>query len=282
MNISLIPDEVSHDPFTAIELGTRWGIRNYEIRYAYRWRVPFCPQWVTDRTIAAVQSTGVTVTGISPGLFKPIMQVDGTAIPVHADTPDEINRHIEIHLPRCFDLATRLKTQNIIVFALTKPTNVNTASIPSVVIDALGRAAAKAQQAGFNLLLENGAGTWADSGKATRALLDAVHSESLHLTWDAANVVYGNQSENPVTEGYPLVKSFVRNVHVKDAAVTGGKPHWMMLGDGVVDWKEQIRRLKKDGYSGPITLEPHLQYESPLGLVACIEEFARRAKILLA
>ena len=43
MQIAIIPDEYTYDPFTAFELGRGWGIEHFEIRYAYRWRVPMPP-----------------------------------------------------------------------------------------------------------------------------------------------------------------------------------------------------------------------------------------------
>ncbi len=145
MTISLIPDEYSHDPFTALELGTKWGITHYEIRYAYRWRLPMAPAWACDLTANAVKAYGATVTAISPGLFKPVMQTDGSKIPISMDTPDEIRRHLEDLLPRCFAFAERLGTRKITIFALPKPPGTaDTEPIPTLVIDTLAKAAEQA------------------------------------------------------------------------------------------------------------------------------------------
>ena len=283
MTLALIPDEVSHDPFTAFELAGAWGIRHFEIRYAYRWRVPLCPVWAADRTAAAVKACGVSVTAISPGIFKPVMQTDGSSVPVNADTPAEIERHIREHLPRAFEFAAKLGTRRITLFALAKPAGTPAGTqAPAAAVDTLGRAAAAAAAAGFELLLENGGGTWADSGAASAALLAAVGSDALRLTWDPANVAYAGLVEDPVGQGYAAVRPFARNVHVKDAAVLDGKPHWVPLGTGCVDWPGQLRRLRQDGYDGCLTLEPHLQYESPVGLVARVEAFVRQAQALAA
>lgn len=282
MNISLITDEYSHDPFTAIELGSRWGIDHFEIRYAYRWRLPLCPRWACDLTAAAVEKYGVTVTAISPGLFKPVMLVDGARVPISIQTPDEIRRHIEELLPQCFAFAERLNTRNITVFALPRPSgDADGAAAPAVVIDALAAAAGKAAAAGFVLLLENGQGSWADSGAASRSILETVGSPALRLTWDPANVVHGGCGEEPVAEGYPLIRDYVVNVHMKDAVWLDGQGRWVMLGEGVVDWKSQIRQLKEAGYTGYVTAESHLQYESPMHLVEKMETFLARMRDLI-
>ncbi|MEN6582906.1 MAG: TIM barrel protein, partial [Armatimonadota bacterium] len=185
MRISLITDECTHDPFTALELGKRWGINHFEIRYAHRWRVPEGPAWAADQVAAAVKAYGVTVTAISPGLFKPVMRTDGSKIPLTTETPAEIRRHLDELLPRFFDFAARLGTRNITVFALPKPAEAGGAP-PAVVIDSLAEAAGKAASAGFTLLLENGQGSWADTGAASRAILEKVHSPALRMTWDPA------------------------------------------------------------------------------------------------
>jgi len=279
--IALITDECSHDPFTAIELGKRWGIEHYEIRYAYRWRVPNGPPFTADLVAAAVKAYDVTVSAISPGLFKPVMQLDGSQTPINTDTRDEIDRHIDELLPRYFDFADRLGTRNIIVFALPRAKDAVGDAPPSIVIDSLARAAQKAAQAGFQLLLENGGGSWADSGHATKAVLDAVGSASLRLTWDPANVVQAGLPEDPVAEGYPAISSYVGNVHVKDAVYADGKGLWTMLGDGTLDWQRQFAELRRDGYEGMLTIEPHLQYQSPVDLVAQTELFVSRLRAIL-
>jgi len=279
--IALITDECSHDPFTAIELGKRWGIEHYEIRYAYRWRVPNGPPFTADLVAGAVKAYGVTVSAISPGLFKPVMKFDGSQTPINTDTRDEIDRHIDELLPRYFDFADRLGTRNVIVFALPRAKNASGDAPPAIVIDSLARAARKAADAGFQLLLENGGGSWADSGHATKAVLDAVGSAALRLTWDPANVVQAGLSEDPVAEGYPAIRSYVGNVHVKDAVYADGKGLWTMLGDGKLDWQEQFAELRRDGYEGMLTIEPHLQYQSPVELVAKTELFVSKLRAIL-
>ena len=284
MLISLISDEYTYDPATAFELGRRWGIEHYEIRHAYGWRVPVCPGWAADRVAAAVSNYAVKVTGISPGLFKPTMRTDGTRVPLSTDAPAEIRRHLDELLPNFFAFAERLGTRNVIVFALPKgeADSPGPAGPPQVVIDSLAEAAEKARAGGFRLLLENGGGTWADTSEAAAAVLEAVGSEALRLTWDPANVAHAAGGGDPVAEGYPLVRPFVANVHVKDVAVAGGGPAWTMLGDGVIDWPGQLRRLREDDYAGPLTVESHLQYQPGLNtdLVARMEQFLTRLREL--
>ena len=283
MRICLIPDEYTNDPATAFELGRRWGVDHYEIRYAYRWRVPVGPAWAADRVAAAVSSYGVTVNGIAPGLFKPTMQTDGSKVPISTETPGEVRRHLDELLGAFFAFAERLGATNITVFALPRGDAPLGAEMPQVVIDSLGEAASKAAAAGVQLLLENGTGSWAASAAETGAILRAVNSPALRCTWDPANVVHAASGEDPVTDGYPLVKDFVANVHVKDLEMVEGKGQWCVLGDGLVDWPAQLAVLAADGYTGPLTLEPHLQYRAGMStnLVEKVETCLARLRKML-
>lgn len=282
MKIAIIPDEYTYDPSTAFELGRGWGLEHYEIRYAYRWRVPHAPAWVSDCVANAVTAYDVTVTAISPGLFKPVMCTDGSEVPVSVDTPGEIRRHLDELLPLQFAFAERLGTRNITIFSLPRPADVTTAPVPSIVVDTLAEAADRAAGNGFALLLENLPGTWADTGEATAALVEAVGSEALGVTWDPANVVYGQLAEDPVQTGYPAVGPHVANVHVKDAQVVDGRAKWVQMGEGVVDWSDQLGQLQRSGYAGFLTIEPHLQYEPGItGLVETTKDFVMRVRDML-
>jgi sugar phosphate isomerase/epimerase len=279
MRLCLIPDEYTDDPATAFELGRRMGFEDYEIRHAYRWRAPGGPAWVADRVVAAARASGIRVAGISPGLFKPVTEIDGTTRPISTVTPEEIRRHLDELLPAFFTFAERLGTRNVTVFALARSPS-RTAAPPQILIDSLGEAAARAEAEGFELRLENGSGSWADTAEMTCTILEAVNSKALRLTWDPANAVCAGPDDDPVRNGYPRVRQYVANVHVKDVRLVEGKPVWTMLGEGIVDWPAQIRLLRNDGYGGFLTAEPHLQYVAgeSLNLVEQMAQFIARLR----
>jgi sugar phosphate isomerase/epimerase len=246
--------------------------------------VPVAPSWAAERVAAAVRDYGVTITAISPGLFKPTMRTDGTSVPVSPDTPGEVRRHLEELLPAFFAFAEKVGTRNINVFALPKAeaaAGVNKAT-PAIVTDSLSEAAEKARRRGFQLLLENVASSFADTAEAALALLQVVNSPALGLCWDPANVAVRKLSPDPVGGDYPILRPFVKGVHVKDVKFQGEQPAWCMLGEGVVDWPGQLRRLGADGYAGALTLEPHLTFQpGATNLVAMIEQYVARLRQML-
>src|SRR5512138_2120918 len=70
MKISLITDEISADPETAIELGTEWGIHDFELRGFYTDRVPRLSAYQKQRLHDMLSEYQARVIAISPGLFK--------------------------------------------------------------------------------------------------------------------------------------------------------------------------------------------------------------------
>ncbi len=278
MQISLITDELSNDPATAFELARGWGIDHFEIRYAYRWRVPVGPAWAAERVAAAVRDYGVTVTAVSPGLFKPTMRTDGSMVPISTATPAEVRRHLDELLPQALGFAESLGTRDVIVFALRREDGQAGSEPPGIVIDALAEAAEAAAAENFRLLLENGAGSWADTAEAAGRVLGAVDCPALRLTWDPANAAWADPATDPVAQGYPLVRAHVAGVHVKDLVTAQDGPAWAPLGEGIIDWPRQLRLLANDGYDGFLTAEPHFQYQPGLSLdlVRRCEDFIAR------
>src|SRR5689334_16239451 len=70
ITISLITDELSADPETAIEMAAGWGIRHFEMRGFYTDRVPKLSAYQKYVLKQSLDDYGAQVVAISPGLFK--------------------------------------------------------------------------------------------------------------------------------------------------------------------------------------------------------------------
>src|SRR5512136_802071 len=70
MKISIVTDEISADAETAIELGTEWGIQDFELRGYGTRRVPLFSDFQKHRIRELLEAYGARVVAISPGLFK--------------------------------------------------------------------------------------------------------------------------------------------------------------------------------------------------------------------
>ncbi|MEV4412405.1 sugar phosphate isomerase/epimerase family protein [Catellatospora sp. NPDC049609] len=141
---------------------------------------------------------------------------------------------------------------------------------------------ARAEQAGVTIVLENEFNAFARDhvrGDLTRRpaallrLLREADNPHLKLNFDAANFYCAGVE--PFPYAYGLLAPHVDYLHVKDirvvdpAAADAGDGLWRRfgdygdlyatapLGDGAVNWPGLLRRLAADGYTGPLTLEPH-------------------------
>ncbi|MFE9829445.1 sugar phosphate isomerase/epimerase family protein [Streptomyces halstedii] len=155
------------------------------------------------------------------------------------------------------------------------------------VIERLGLLTGRAEAAGLTLLHENCSG-WAgsDAGRALR-LLTEVNSPALRVLFDTGNgVPHGYRAADLLG---PLLP-YVAHVHVKDA-VRGpdGTTAYVLPGDGEAEVEHCLRTLLAAGYTGPLSLEPHLALRPHEGLLRPGEDAAdlfvragRRLEELLA
>jgi sugar phosphate isomerase/epimerase len=284
MDIALVTDELSADPQTALELATEWGIRHVELRGYFTDRVPLLSAYQRQRLHRLVAGYGVTVTAISPGLFK---------IPYPAETPPTSNlgwmdrsfhqqwtdghaaldHHLRELLPASIDFALEFGAGFIIAFGFHRA-GAPGGPAPRGVLATLAAAAEQVHAAGLSLLVETEEGFWADTGARSAALVRAVGHPALGVNWDPANSFC--EGDCPYPDGYTHVRPLMRNVHFKDAR-RFADGHSAFVADGEVDWPGQIHALLADGYRGSITLEPHLE-----PMVPAVRHALERLRALIA
>jgi len=240
--ISIISDEISQDFKTAVEIGSGWGIKNYEIRGINYKRVPDILDSELSLIKQVIETYKVKVVALSPGIFK---------IPWEEEKLEE---HLKKRLLKTFKLAHQLESNLIIIFT---PIRDEKCSVDfSKMITFLKEAAKAAEKEGFILALENEPICYADNGKNTAYIVRKVSSPALRVNWDPANAF--SSEEVPYPEGYKHIKDYIFHLHIKDARRIQGKGiQWLPLGEGEINWKDQISALKKDKYRGYFSIETH-------------------------
>jgi len=123
--------------------------------------------------------------------------------------------------------------------------------------DRIREGAVRAGKKGITLTLENEFACNTATGAEAGRLLAAVRDRSLMLNWDAGNATARGEKAYP--DGYgKLPKDRIAHVHCKDVVnKPGGGTDWAPMGGGIIDWVGQFRALKKDGYTGALSLETH-------------------------
>lgn len=254
LNLGIVADEISRDFREAARIGVQAGLRRYEVRFLKSGRAPICdPAELTEIELIR-DGEGLEITALSPGLFK------------WTDTIEKFQREMAEVFPRSVELAKRWKLSSLVVFGFCKPgaKEENADLIPSDdppmwVIDCLAEAAAKAEEAGLRLLIEAEPVCWADTGTATANLIRQANSDAIGINYDPCNVAWMARRD-PIDE-FEAVAQFIANVHVKDqldAPRGSGLPKWVVPGEGMIDYHPHFAALKRLGYAGPISLEPHM------------------------
>ncbi|WP_409473360.1 sugar phosphate isomerase/epimerase family protein [Streptomyces sp. HC307] len=131
------------------------------------------------------------------------------------------------------------------------------------VLDRMSRLARVAEQAGITLVHENCAGWAADRADRMLRLVEDTGSPALRLLFDTGNGVPHGYDAYELLE---KVLPYVAHVHVKDAVRTGDETVYTLPGEGRARVAACLRLLRESGYSGWLSLEPHLAVRPHKGL----------------
>ncbi len=265
MKLGIVADEINRDFARALRIGTRVGLRRYEIRNLKSGRAPLCDRSELLEVERLAREEGVEITGLSPGLFKNVS--DATAF---------ANEMQEVY-PRAVEWAERWHVPGLIIFGFRKPGAVeengdliSSEDPPSEVVDWLRQAAERALLDRIQLLIEPEPVCWADTWSASLALIRGAGAGSLKINYDPGNVAWKERRDS--RENFESLAPLIANVHIKDlkpAAPGSGRPEFVPAGEGLIDYRSHCTALRSIHYQGPISLEPHMNGD---------EETIRRCK----
>jgi sugar phosphate isomerase/epimerase len=266
MKICIITDEISADPESAIEIGTEWGIHDFEFRGYFTDRVPRLSGYQKQRLRDSLEDYQARLVAIAPGLFKipfpPAQAPRATLGWLDRDGYDRwanANQWLHVHLnellPESLDFANEFGAGLVVIFGFDRAGR-PPGDPPDELLNCLRLACERAQAAGLQLVLENEDGFWADTGARTARMIRSVNHPALGLNWDPGNAFFAD--DVPYPAGYASVRDLVKHVHFKDAwRDPSGEPHY--TSEGQIDWAGQIEALITDGYDGYVSIETHLR-----------------------
>jgi sugar phosphate isomerase/epimerase len=264
VKISLVTDELSSDPETAIEIAAGWGIHDFELRGYFNDRAPFFSAHQKQRLRDLLDEYQARIIAVGPGLFKapfpskaaprsPLGWMDRAFYEAWEGDRQQLRFHLEELLPAALDYANELGAAMVVTFGFDRG-GAPPGFPPDEVLSALRDAAEQAEAAGLLLVIENEAGFWADTGARTAEIVRSVAHPSLKVNWDPGNAFFSG--DLPYPPGYAAVRDYVGHVHFKDARrAADGQPDYVL--EGQIDWAGQIRALALDGYQGFISVETH-------------------------
>ena len=239
--LAIVSDEASESFAEAVDICLPLGIGAYELRSLNGERFPHCSAAAIDQVLQLVRMHHLLVVGVSPGFCKSAV----------ADPRAE--EEFRTGFPAAFRLMERLSVRRLTVFSyrhgeasiegrLSDP-------IPDRVVERLAQAAELCRLEGIEMLIENSASCWANTGERLAFVANAV---GVGVTWDPANAAAAGEEAFPT--GYTHVRAHIAHVHCKNWQPGRGN---VSIKEGMVDMAAQVAALKADGYAGYYCVEPH-------------------------
>ena len=179
--------------------------------------------------------------------------------------------HVEL-LKRTAGIAHVLGTDNIRIFSFYPAEGRNIDDSWNEVSDRLGRFAEIACSEDVVLLHENESAIFGHSAENCAKIGEKFCSDHFALVYDPANFVWGEGIVDNVDRCWPLMKGYVRHIHLKDWAL-GSVDIGSLPGDGDGQIEKLVIYSVNDGYSGFMTLEPHLSSGGQFGGSTSPEQF---------
>jgi sugar phosphate isomerase/epimerase len=262
VTLSGFADEISPDPAEQLATLAAEGISHLELRGA--WSVNVAD--FTDQHVAAFRAAlagaGVRVSAIGSPIGK---------IGVGAAMGPELAR-----MRRIADIAAELGTAIVRVFSFFIPPGEPPEHYRPEVIGRMRALAGIAEEHGLILAHENEKEIYGDIPERCADLIAAVASPALRATFDPANFV--QCGVRPFTQGYGLLRPHLVYLQVKDALAATGDVVPAGQGDGQL--RETLAALRDSGFSGFMSLEPHLAQAGRYGGFSGPEGFRRAAQAL--
>lgn len=237
MKIACVTDEISLDVDEAITLGMKHGIFRYELRMIGQWRFPYYREKTFEALKYYQSNHGVTFTAASPGLFK----------------KENFGENADQTYAQIFKAMDYLDIKKVIVFAGNFPKE---SLAYQEMLTSIKGFSQKAKHERKQVCIENSATTACSTGEELKTLLKAIGEDEVMANWDPGNAAMAGELD--VMKGYHSVKGRVCNLHVKDVTHNEmGNMQYAPVGTGMLDYREQLNALYRDGYNGDITLETH-------------------------
>jgi sugar phosphate isomerase/epimerase len=264
MKVSVITDEVSSDPETALELVASWGVKFVEIRGIGEHRFPRVTDYWKYRLPQLVDEFGLKVVAISPGLFQtPPPGVprrpmafsragDMRIVRDELETEARRDRDLNELLPASIEAALRLEAESIICFSFfSRSDHTEGDPLPDDAVQVMRYAAEKVAAAGLKLNVEV-----SEPSLRCADLVRRVDHPAFGVNWDPGAAYMGGE-DAPYPDGYAQLRGYVRHVHFKDVRMSPASGAREVVVDGVIDWPAALRALLADGFEGWMSVETH-------------------------
>lgn len=237
--ISGFADEINEDITVQVKLLKKLGISHIELRSANGKNISdFTPEEAKELK-DYLSDNQIRVSAIG----SPVGKIQIT---------DDFEPHFKTY-QRVVEIAKIMETPYIRMFSFFMPEGEEPGIYREEVFERLQRLIAYAGEQGVVLLHENEKDIYGDNAVRCLQLFEKFYGDNFKCTFDFANFV---QCRQDTIKAYEMLEPYIEYVHIKDALFENGEVTPAGEGDGKVG--EILAKLGAKGYSGFLSLEPHL------------------------
>lgn len=247
---SVITDEISQDLVTAAKIARKYGLDALEIRSVNE-KNPFQMNKQDTVEIKKIADEyGLPICAISSPLFK---------------CPIDDNRSISEHyegFKRSIESA-QLWGCNIIR-GFTFWNDGKGAASYEKIAEFYQKPLELAKENNIIIAIESEPSVCTYNTSSLVEFLQLINSPNLAALWDPGNEIADHNAPPPYPDGYRNLKRYICHVHLKDIKRSKDGFEPALLGEGDVDFHGVLMVLKRDNYTGYVSVETHYRKKAQL------------------
>jgi len=256
--LGAISDGFSDDFEKALKLMKGYGLEWVEIRHIWGnvYNTEASPEDVR-RVRELLDQYGFRVSVVSTALYK--CALPGAKPVGNPEDAYPYSEQMDL-LKRAAERAHAWGTDTLRVFTFWRVAQPE--KITGRVAEELEKAAAVARNTGVRLAIEDEESCNVGTGHELARLLASVKAPNVGANWDVGNPYFGGEVAFPA--GYDVLpKDRIWHVHLKGVAceATGNRCQEAFADQGIIDLVGQLRALRRDHYTGTMSLE--CEYRAP-------------------
>ena len=258
--LSAFADEVTDDFLEQVKYLHSEGVGFIEPRFISKKNIMDLTKSELNETRKMILDYGLKVSAIGSPIGK-----------VKLDEPFE--PHLD-KFKHAIDLAVFFETPFIRMFSYYAPEGKNIDDYRDQVTERMTAKVELLKNVDVTMVHENETKIYGHSAKNCVEIIETINSPKLRLVYDPANFVWGEKITNNIESCWPIMKSYVVHVHIKDWKL-GSKDVGSIPGEGDGQIKELLAELAAMNYDSCLTMEPHLQLGGQFGGSTGPELFSR-------
>lgn len=236
-------DEASPDPAVQIDVARRAGLSHLDVRMVGETNIADLSAEACAPFAVALAEAGLSVGCLGSAIGKTDLADD---FAIDQRRIDRIAGHADV-----------LGCRRVRVFSSFNRSGLDAVAWRAGALDRLAQLKARAAELGLVLLLENERHLYGDRLNEMRDLAEQLAEPGvLELIFDFDNF---NQSGDDVLANWQALRQYVTCFHLKDS--TNEKVH-VPIGEGAGQARAILTDAAEAGWSGLLSLEPHLAHSS--------------------